>query len=465
MSEEAVYSHSDIMKVMVAVCAGVIIMPLMSTMMNLALNHIGEEFEVGAHSLGMVSTIFFLASVIVMVPAARISEIYGRKRTFSAGLLVVMVASIAAMFSVSFEMLLVSRGLMGVGAAAMFGSGMTIVTDVVPLEKRGSAIGIYTTFIYLGLALGPSLGGFISDAVGWRYIFFFMIPFATVSLLSISTFKKEIYAFPDAKMDVKGSAVYGLAIMFSMYGMINLPQLWAVFLLAIGLAFLALFIFMEKRMKFPVLELNIFRYGMFSRSCVAALLNYGSSYSVSFFLALYLTSIGALSAFEAGLIMLLQPLVQVFLTAKAGSMSDRIDSRILPTMGMGLTSVAILMLIFVGIVPDFYFIAAILMLLGLGYALFSAPNTNVIMSSVPGEFRGEASGVLALMRQTGTLVSMGIAMCCISVIMGSTDNLGPDTYDEFVTVMRVAFSICLALCVVGTFISWFRGSGEGISGK
>ena len=452
------YTEKEMHTVLFACCASIFITPLMSTMMNLALVSIGHEFQVGSHSLAMVNTTFLLASVIAMVPFARLSDIYGRKRILVLGLVTILIASVLAAFSPSFEVLLIMRFFMGVGAAAMSVSSMAMLTEVFPIEKRGWAIGIQSTFVYLGVAVGPALGGFLSDTIGWRSLFFFMIPFAFVSLFVISRFKKEIKTHSGSHMDIKGSLMYGATIVLTMYGAINLPELWAIACVVIGLVLLIFFLMLMKRTESPVLDLKVFGYSVFSRSCIAAFMNYASSYSVSFFMALYLQSIGALSSSQAGLVMLIQPIVQVALTAKFGSYSDKLsDKRILPTLGMILTCAAVLMIIFLDITMDLRYVAVILILLGLGYALFSAPNTNTILSSVPPSNRGEASGMIAVVRQTGMMISMAVAMCCITLIMGSTDNLDPSTYDLFLEVIRVAFTICLAMCIIGTFFSWYRG--------
>lgn len=261
-------------------------------------------------------------------------------------------------------------------------------------------------------------------------------------------------------MDYMGTVLYASMILTMMYGMINLPETWAFMLMSIGVILFVVFTKYVSRSKHPILDMKIYKHKVFKRSILAAFMNYASSYSVSFFLALYLQNLGALSASQAGLVMLLQPLMQVLLTVKSGSMSDKLDKRLLPTIGMGITSVGILMILFMDADVSLAYVAVTLLVLGIGYGIFSAPNTSAVMSSVPPENRSLASGSLSLMRQTGMMTSMGIAMCCISLILGSTDNINPSTYGAFVDVMRTAFSICFVMCVIGTAVSWFRGSEE-----
>jgi len=462
---------------LIACCIGALIMPLMSTMMNLALVDIGEWFDVGSKDLAMVNTIFLLGSVVAMVPFARLSDIIGRKKIFIFGLIVTTVSAMAAALSPHFYVLLIMRFISGVGVAAVSTTSVAMLTEVFPFERRGWAIGIQTACIYVGSAIGPAFGGFICGFLGWREIFFLTIPFTVVSLFFILRFKRELVACAGC-MDYRGAVLFSATIMVTMCGAIGLPDiwngsielqnLWSPVLIAIGLAMLYYFLKAVKKAEFPVLDTSVFKYKVFSRSCLAAYMNYASSYSVSFFMALYLQSIGALSPMQAGLVIMIQPAIQVVLTAKFGSHSDRIrDKRILPTLGMAITGAGVAMIIFLGTTVNFWFVGLLLVVLGVGYGVFAAPNTSAVMTSLPPKNRGAASGIIALVRQLGMMTSVTIAMCSISIIMGTADNLGPSTVDSFapfVTVLQVAFTACFIMCVIGTIVSWFRGNNpEGIA--
>ncbi|MCL2510304.1 MAG: MFS transporter, partial [Methanomassiliicoccaceae archaeon] len=171
----------DMKTLLVACCIGALMMPLMSTMMNLALMDIGDPikgFGVGSKDLAIVNTIFLLGSVVAMVPLARISDIVGRKKIFIIGLFVTIAAAMIATVSPHFYVLLAMRFMMGVGAAAVSVTSVAMLTEVFPFERRGWAIGIQTACIYVGSAIGPAFGGAICGLLGWRYIFFMTIPFA-----------------------------------------------------------------------------------------------------------------------------------------------------------------------------------------------------------------------------------------------------------------------------------------------
>jgi len=456
--EDTGYSDCDRTNVLIAACFGSIITPLMSTMMNLALVHIGQDFAVGSRELAMVNTVFLLACVVFMVPIARLASIRGMRCFFILGLIVQVIAAILAIFSPSFVFLLVMRFLLGVGSAAVMVTGMTMIADVFPLERRGWAVGVSTTVIYMGLALGPTLGGLFSDAVGWRALFGSVVIFAIPALYYMSRFRGEITPAPNELMDWRGAALWMVMIMVLMYGVMNVAIIWGPPLIALGVVLSGVMALVLRRTAQPVLNQSMFGIKVFRRSCIAAFMNYGVSYAAGFFMALYLQSIGQLNAAQAGLLMLVQPAVQVLLTARLGALSDRLtDKRLLPTFGMIVTALGAGLFLAFGTVCSFPLVVAQMAVLGLGIALFSAPNTAVILSAVAPPLRGQASGMVAVVRQTGMMVSMGIAMACIAVIMGSTDHLTAANYEAFVTVIHTSFAICLGMSVVGAVVSWFRG--------
>ncbi|MBR3410325.1 MAG: MFS transporter [Candidatus Methanomethylophilaceae archaeon] len=203
---------------MIACCAAAFITPLLSTMMNLSLDALGKEFSVGSHSLGYVNTAFLLSSVVFMVPLSRMADISGKRRMFLGGVLTIAVSCILAPFSTEFWMIILFRGTIGMGAAAVVTTSVSMITDVFDRNRRGWAIGINTTCVYVGLALGPFIGGVLNDLLGWRSLFFVIIPFAVVAIAMMLSFKHEIAPFAGKTLSVKSSILYGLAILLSMEG-------------------------------------------------------------------------------------------------------------------------------------------------------------------------------------------------------------------------------------------------------
>ena len=455
------YDERERRMVLLACCFAGFITPLLSTMMNLSLVNIGQEFGAGSHQLAYVNTAFLLSSVVFMVPMAKVGDIVGKKRIFMTGVAVIAVTCLVAPFSPDFWFLIACRAVMGLGSACIVTTSVSMITDVFPHENRGGAIGLQTMCVYIGLAAGPVVGGLLNDAFGWHSLFYIIVPIAVVAVVCMMAFRSEIRPDEGGRFDSKGSVLYGIAIVLSMGGMINLPETWAYAMLVVGVLFLAVFVWSQLRIPHHLLNVRLFKGRVFSGSCLATFMNYASSYSISYFLALYLQSIGNLTATEAGMLMLVQPAIQAVLTPYFGRMSDRLaDKRILPTVGLVISAFGIATILTYGVGTPLSTVVVTEIIIGIGFSMFSAPNTSIIMGSVDPRETGEASAMVAVMRQTGMMVSMGIAMLFISVIMGSADNLSPETYDSFITVMRCSFGVCVAMCIVGAVVSLFRGKGS-----
>ncbi len=452
------YSESDRRWLMTACCAAAFITPLLSTMMNLSLKSMGNEFSVGSHDLGYVNTAFLLASVIFMVPLSRVSDIAGKKRLFYIGISIIAVSCIIAAFSTEVWMVVMMRPLVGAGAAAVTTNCVSMITDVFEKHRRGWAIGINTTFVYTGLALGPFIGGTVNDLFGWRALFLLILPIAAVSIAFMTRFRHEIRPAAGERMSIGSSVLYAVSIFLTMGGVINLPAVWAAAMTASGLVLAVIFVRNQYLSENKILDVTLFRNRMFFGSCASAFLNYAASYSVSFFMALYLQTLQGMSATEAGIIMLIQPAIQVLLTPYFGKRTDTVtDKRIFPTAGMLIIAAGVASIIFYAPDTPMWCIVATMVTVGIGFSMFSAPNTAIAVSSVPPKDTGEASALIAVMRQTGMMVSMGIAMTVISVIMGSADNIVPETYGSFMEVLRISFSVCTAMCIAGAVLSMLRG--------
>jgi len=221
---------------------------------------------------------------------------------------------------------------------------------------------------------------------------------------------------------------------------------------------LAIFIWWEKRCTSPLLDLTIFsgnRTFLFSN--FAAMINYGGTFAVAVLLSLYLQYIRGFSAETAGFILVAQPVVQMIFSPIAGNLSDRIEPRIVATIGMAITALGLSFFIFLTPITPLYVIIISLMVLGFGYALFSSPNTNAIMSSVDIRYLGIASSMVATMRSLGQVLSMAITMFCFSVFIGSV-AITPSVYPALLTSITVAFLIFTCLCVTGVGISYVRGT-------
>jgi EmrB/QacA subfamily drug resistance transporter len=432
--------------------------PFMTSAVNIALPSIGKEFSLNAILLSWVPTSYILAAAIFLVPFGRLADIYGRKRIFAYGIFIFTVSSFLCALSNSAIALIASRILQGFGSAMIFSTAVAIVTSAFPVGERGRVLGINVSAVYLGLSVGPFLGGVLTQHLGWRSIFLVNVPLGLIIIVLLYwKLKGEWCEAKGEKFDLSGSVIYGLTVISIMYGFSLLPSIGGAGLLLLGGIGIFLFVRWEIRQKHPVLDINLIRNNpVFAFSNLAALINYSATSAVAFLLSLYLQYIRKLSPQDAGLILLFQPMVMTVFSPLAGRISDRVEPRIVASAGMAFTTASLSLLFFLSANTSTVFIITNLVLLGFGFALFSSPNTNAIMSSVEKRFYGAASGTLATMRLTGQMLSLGIVMLIFAVYIGRV-RITPEYYPLFLKSTKAAFAIFAALCLGGIFASLARG--------
>jgi EmrB/QacA subfamily drug resistance transporter len=426
---------------------------------NVALPPIGVEFGMDAVLLGWVVTAHLLAMAVFMVPLGRAADIWGRKKFFTLGMATFTVFSFFCAFPQSGSILIFFRFFQGMGSSMIFGTAVALLTSVFPPGERGRALGINVTAVYLGLSLGPFLGGVLTQYLGWRSIFLLNVPLGIcVVLLTVRKLKGEWIEAAGERFDWPGSLIYGLALFSTIHGLTTLPSTSGAGFLILGIAGILAFGWWELRSPSPVLNVRLFRDNrVFALSNLAALINYGATFAVAFVLTLYLQTVKGLTPLHAGFILVAQPAVQAALSSWAGKLSDRIEAQVVASFGMGLTAIGLFFLAYaLDDDTSLVFIVAVLALLGLGFAFFSSPNTNAIMSSVEKRYYGVASGMVGTMRSIGMMTSMAIAMTAISIFMGRV-QVTPEVYPAFLEAVTAILSIFVVLCLIGVFASLARG--------
>lgn len=448
---------------LIAILSG-FITPFDGSAVNAALRTLGDEFHMDAIALAWVSTAYLLSSAVFLVPFGKIADIYGRKKIFLYGISIFSLASLVMTMVSSTEMLIGVRVIQGLGSAMIFGTGVAIVTSVFPPGERGKAIGIYVTAVYIGLSIGPSLGGLMTQYLGWRSIFFVNVPIGiTTVALILWKLKGEWAECKGEKFDLIGSIIYGFSIVAVMYGFSILPDFKGGALIAAGLIGILIFALYEIRVPSPVLDVSLLtKNRIFAFSNLSALINYSATFAVGFLLMLDLQYTKGFTPVHAGLILTAQPVVQALISPIAGKLSDRIEPRIVASAGMAFTTLGLSLLIFLKETTPLWYFMISLLILGVGFGLFSSPNTNAIMSSVDRRFYGVASGMNGTMRLLGQMLSMGITMMIFAVIIGPVE-ITPEYYPEFILSVRYAFILFTVLCFIGIFASLTRGkSASGV---
>jgi len=432
--------------------------PFMGSSVNIALPSIGQEFGMNAILLSWVATSYLLAAAVFLVPFGRIADMYGRKRIFTFGIVLYTLSSLLCATSTSATLLISFRVLQGIGGAMIYGTGVAILTSVFPVGERGKALGINVAATYSGLSLGPALGGLLTQHFGWTSIFLANVPLGLIIIaLVFWKLKGEWAEAKGEKFDFGGSLIYSLMLVAIMYGFSVLPAMLGICLVAAGALGILAFVKWKMKAASPVLDMNLFRNNrVFTFSNLAALINYSATFAVAFFLSLYLQYVRGLSPQQAGLILVCQPVVMAVFSPLAGTLSDRVEPRIVASIGMALTAIGLFLFTFLSHNTTLTVIIANLVLLGFGFALFSSPNTNAVMSSVEKRSYGVASGTLGTMRLIGQTLSMGIAMLIVGMYMGRV-QITPECYPLFLRSEQIAFLIFAILCFAGIFASLVRG--------
>lgn len=433
--------------------------PFMSSSINIALPSIGREFGLTTNLLGWVATSFLLAAAVFLVPFGKLADISGRKKIFGWGIGVYAVASFLSAAAPSGVLLIVFRAMQGFGGAMMFSTAMALLTSVYPLGQRGKALGINTAATYVGLSFGPFAGGLLTQSFGWRSIFLFNGLLGTVLvILVITSLKGEWAETKKEKFDAPGALVFGLFLLALMYGFSLLPRAGGFWFVLAGLAAGLVFVVWESKSAAPVLNINLFRKNaVFAFSNLAALINYSATFAVTFLGSLYLQYVKGMSPRQAGFVLVVQPVIMAVFSPLTGRLSDKVEPRLLASTGMGLSAVGLLLFAFLTGATPIPYMAAGLAILGFGFALFSSPNTNAVMSSVDRGSYGVASATLGTMRLTGQMLSMGIAMLIIGLTVGRV-KITPEHFPAFLRSLRYAFILFSALCALGVFASHARGT-------
>jgi len=430
----------------------------MASGINVAIPLINEEFQADAILLSWVVTAQLLTIGIFQIPFGRLADIYGIKKIFLWGMILYTLVTAVAIFSNSIIMIIVCRALQGIGSAMVFTTGMAMVTAAYPANQRGRVLGMLTTSVYIGYTAGPFLGGILTEYLGWRSLFVVNVPAGLlVVFLILWKVKGEWALSRGEKFDAAGSVICGLALVALIYGFSLLPDVSGIAATTAGIIGIVIFLKWEGRAGSPLLDLKVFRDNrtlLFSN--LATLISYCSTYALTFLLSLYLQYIKALTPEQTGIVLLAQPLMLAVFASFTGRLSDKIEPRVVASIGMALIFIGLVFFCFLNRDYPMVLIIIALLLIGLGMVLFIPPNTNAVMSSITPKYFGIASATNSTMRAVGQMLSMGITTVVMALIIGRV-TITPDYYPAFLASVRVSFAIFSILCIAGILTSLARG--------
>jgi EmrB/QacA subfamily drug resistance transporter len=432
--------------------------PFMGSAVNVALPIMARELSMTALALSWVASSFILAAAITLVPLGRLADIYGRKRIFLYGAIIFSLSSFLCIWSPNQTFLILIRAVQGIGGAMIFSTGTAMLISAYPPHERGRILGINIAAVYVGLTIGPFIGGLLTEHLGWRYIFLFTTLLGIMVIFFIAFMVKEEWVGAGGEsFDIKGSMLYALSLFAIMYGFSLLPAWSAGGLIGLGLICLIFFVRQQLKNPYPLLDIHLFLNNkVFAFSNLAALINYCATFAVTLLLSLYLQHIKVLTPSQAGLILIAEPLMQALFSPLAGRLSDRFEPQIIASIGMALNVIGLVPLIFIRSDTSIHYIVLCLIVLGVGFALFSSPNVNATMSAVENKFYGVASATLSTMRLTGQMFSMGITMLVFALILGN-HPIAEAGNPLLLKSMQIIFFVLAIICCGGIFASLARG--------
>ncbi|MBN1802584.1 MAG: MFS transporter [Candidatus Lokiarchaeota archaeon] len=420
--------------------------------------NIALELQMDAATLSWVSTIFILAAALFQIPFGKIGDIYGRKKVFLAGTILFTLASILLAFSYSSLSFIFFRFLQGSGAALIFATGNAILTASFPPKDRGKVLGISVTGVYIGLTLSPILGGIMTDNIGWRCQSWFNVPFGLlIAGLVIFKVRGDWKSEKEEKLDPFGTVMFMVFLFSLIFSLSIFPDPLGFLFLTVFIVAIIIFFVWEKNNSNPLLNLNLFKGNRFlTLSSASELAFYASTIALNLLLSLFMQYLKRLSPQEAGFVLVVQPLMMALFSPLAGKFSSRMEAKRLVSIGIGISSIGIVLLLFIDINFPIFSIAIAFGIIGVGTAFFASPNIRAIMDSVPRDALGIAAGLEGTMRTIGQSLSFGAVTFVFTLILGKVD-ITPAYYNLFLLCTRLICALFLVIIILSLILSILRG--------
>jgi EmrB/QacA subfamily drug resistance transporter len=436
-----------------AVSFGLFMIMLDNTVVNVALPSIQRDLGADLSSLEWIVTGYALTFAALMLIGGKLADAYGRRLIFVAGIVIFTASSLACGLAGSEEVLIAARIVQGAGAALMNPATLSIIAATFPPRERGTAIGIWAGTSALALAIGPLVGGLLTEHVGWEWIFFVNIPVGVLGIAASFLLIEESKDETHVRLDLPGLLTSALGLFSLTYGLIEANsygwgsgRIVGAFILAA--VSLGLFLVLERRQRAPMLDLSLFRSGTYTGANLVVLFVALAMFGVFFFVSLYMQNILGYSAVEAGASFLPMTLLIIVLAPIAGRISDRFGSRWLMTGGMFLLACQLVYFSQLGADAGFWNLLPGLVLGGFGMSMTMTPSAAAATRSVPVAKAGVGSAVLNACRQVGG--SIGIAL--MGAIMAA--QLTPaDPVDSFMAGFEDALLVAGAIALVGAVVA------------
>jgi EmrB/QacA subfamily drug resistance transporter len=448
-------------KAMFTVWIGIFMATLDGSIVNVALPTLTAYFKTDITTIEWVVMAYLLTITSLLLSLGRISDMIGRKAIFTGGLAIFTIGSGLCAISGSENQLIFYRVVQGIGAAMLMATGIAIITHAFPPQERGKAMGLIGTVVAIGSMAGPVAGGFLIENVGWQSIFYINIPvgiFGTAMALSVLR-KDETTS--GQTFDIPGALSLFISLMALLLALSQGQEAgwlsgYIILLFVLSIVFIIIFIRIENKVRHPVMELSNFRNRPFAAANISALISFTALYNVILLMPFFLQNELGYSPEGVGIVFLAVPLVMSVVAPLSGWLSDRTNSFLLSSIGIGISSVSILWLGYLSPTSGSIDVVLRLALLGLGMGLFQAPNNSIIMGALPKEKIGIAAGTLGTMRNMGMVIGIAVSGAVFSSRYVYYGNVG----SSFLPAFRDTYTVSAIICGIAMLTSLVRGKSK-----
>ncbi len=438
------------------ICFAIFLNPFMVSAVGISLPQIASDFSLNPAQLGLIETIYLVASVTLLLPVGKLADQVGLSKFFFLGICIFSLSTFLMAVAPNYLFLVSFRFLQGAAIACISATGVALLTKEFPSHLRGRVIGIGVASVYTGLSLGPSIGGYITNSFGWRMIFIFGGVGGVLALLGVLrhiNFKRE---HEKLRFSFRSALCY-FGLILSLWAAATHITEWPIVYAPLALVILVAFVYFLARQRHhpnPIVEVALFSENReFLLGNIICYINYTASAAMVFSLSLYLQYIQHLGPHQAGLVLLVQPVIMAIFAPISGRLSDKVEPTILTTLGMLSATLGLAVVTMLTEKSSLSLVIGLLVFIGMGFALFSSANINQIMSSVSVKYYGVASSTSGTMRTFGMLSSISIVSGAFAYFVGASE-MRAGLEQEFLKALHLSFAVFVVISLIGTFISY-----------
>lgn len=423
-----------------------------------ALPSIAKAFAMNNILQNWVDTIYLLAIAVFSIPCGKICQKYGLNKILKIGLIIFLIGTVGSALSLNSSMILLFRVILGIGSALLNVASVGLIVEAMPNDKKGPAIGLVVAAVYVGIALSPIIGGSLIFNLGWQSLFIATIPVILINYYLSCRIRNDWLHDDRHNFDMTGTILYSIGIILFIYGFTRILEITGQTLSIIGIILLVFFGIWELKSKNPIFEMKLFKNIRFTAANLACLFSYFATFMMIYVYNYHLQYIMGMNSQTAGLYLIITPTIMAVMSLISGVLLKKIEGEYLTGFGMSILAVAFILLLGLNYNTSIEFIVLVMTVHGIGYGLFSSPNTLLITTSVPEEETSKASASLSAMRLIGQTVSLGIFTSVFAIVMGNV-VIEAEYYDLLLHCSHIITLLAVIFVIIGAIISFFGLKG------